>query len=206
MLDWLADSWTEVLGFVTGVACVYLAARRNIWTFPIGIANNLVFIVLFFGSALYAEASLQLVYIGLGVAGWIAWSRTKAAEAPFVRRAPRGALVGMAIAGVAATALIAWLLHAHTDSVTELADAGTTAFSLVAQVLLNQRWIESWYVWIAVDVALVALLASQGLHITAALYVVFIGLCVMGLRDWRAEMAARARADVEGREPAAVEA
>ena len=49
MGEWLIENWTEVVGFGTGAACVWLAARRNIWTFPLGIANNLVFIVLFFG-------------------------------------------------------------------------------------------------------------------------------------------------------------
>lgn len=204
VLAWLAASWTEILGFVTGVACVYLAARRNVWTFPIGIANNLVFIVLFAGTALYAEASLQLLYIGLGVAGWIGWSRAKAAEVPFVRHAPGRALGLMLVAGLMLTAVVAWVLHAHTDSVTEIADAGTTAFSIVAQVLLNQRWIESWYVWIAVDVALVVLLASKGLHITAALYLVFIVLCVMGLREWRVEMAHRSAGEDEAVEAVAV--
>lgn len=204
VLDWLLTNWTEILGFGTGLACVYLAARRNVWTFPIGIANNLVFIVLFTGTALYGEAVLQLVYIVLGVAGWVGWSRATSADLPFVRNAPARAFVWLAVAGVLATAMIAWLLHAHTDSVTEVADAGTTAFSLVAQVLLNKRWIQTWYVWIAVDVVLVVLLASKGLTITAALYLVFIGLCVMGLRGWRAEMRARQATDAEDPRPAVV--
>lgn len=203
MLDWLAASWTEILGFATGLTCVYLAARRNVWTFPIGIANNLVFIWLFLGTALYGEAALQLVYIVLGVAGWVAWSRARATAQPFVRHAPRAALGWLVLAGAAATLVIAWALHAHTDSVTEVPDAATTAFSLVAQVMLNKRWLESWYVWIAVDVALVVLLAVKGLTITAALYLVFIGLCVTGLRGWRAEMLERA-GQPEHAEPAEV--
>lgn len=51
MLDWIAPSWTDILGFGTVVVCAFLAARRNACNFPIGTANNVVFIVLFVGAA-----------------------------------------------------------------------------------------------------------------------------------------------------------
>lgn len=185
MLDWLATNWVEVVGFATGAGCVLLAARRNILTFPLGIANNLVFIVLFAGAALYADLGLQLVYLGLGVAGWIAWARGQAPDHRIATRAmPARAVPLLAAAGLAATVVMALLLGL-TDSTTEIADSGTTAGSLIAQVMMNRRWIQSWYVWIAVDVAYVALFAHKDLWITAALYGLFIVLCGYGLRTWR---------------------
>ena len=182
MGSWLAGHWTEILGFGTGAACVLLAARRNIWTFPVGLANNVAFVVLFTGAALYADAGLQLVYLALGVHGWLVWGTRPAA--PVRSGHPVAPLV---LAGLAGTAVLTWVLAAYTDSTTELADAATTAGSLVAQYLLNRRWRETWLVWIAVDVAYVGLYAVKGLWITAALYAVFIGLCAQGWRAWRAE-------------------
>lgn len=49
----------EILGFVTGALCVWLLVRQNIWNWPIGIANNLFFIVLFYRTGLYADMGLQ---------------------------------------------------------------------------------------------------------------------------------------------------
>lgn len=185
MGEWLIDNWTEVVGFGTGAACVWLAARRNIWTFPLGIANNLVFIVLFFGAALYADLGLQIVYLVLGVLGWLGWSRHRAADdRALIGRMPRRAILPLVVAAVAGTAIIAYALHSYTDSTTEIADAATTSVSLVAQYMLNRRWLENWFVWIAVDVAYVGLFLYKGLNITAALYLLFIGLCVIGLRGW----------------------
>lgn len=186
MTAWLAGHWAEILGFGTGAACVVLAARRHLATFPVGIANNLVFVVLFTGSALYADAGLQIVYLALGVHGWLSWSRREPRQ-QFTRSTPASAVVPLAAAGLAGTALLTWVLAAYTDSTTELADAATTAGSLVAQYLLNRRWRETWAVWIAVDVGYVGLYAVKGLWITAALYLLFIGLCVAGWRAWRAE-------------------
>ena len=186
MTAWLAGHWAEILGFGTGAACVVLAARRHLATFPVGIANNVVFVILFTGSALYADAGLQVVYLVLGVHGWLAWAR-RAPERHFVRSTPPSAVLPLAAAGLAGTALLTWVLAAYTDSTTELADAATTAGSLVAQYLLNRRRRETWLVWIAVDVGYVGLYAVKGLWITAALYLLFIGLCVGGWRAWRAE-------------------
>jgi len=199
MGDWLASNWTEVLGFATGAACVFLAARRNIWTFPVGIANNLVFIVLFFGAALYADLGLQIVYLVLGVTGWYGWSRHRAADSrALISRMPRRSILPLALVAVVGTAIIAFALHSYTDSTTEIADAATTSVSLVAQYMLNRRWLENWFVWIAVDVAYVGLFLVKGLSITAALYLLFVGLCVWGLRGWMRARAQQARPTTVG--------
>ncbi|WP_031186945.1 nicotinamide mononucleotide transporter family protein, partial [Streptomyces sp. NRRL S-1896] len=54
-------SWTEVLGFGSGALCVWLVARQHLANWPIGIANNLFFILLFTQAGLYADAGLQIV-------------------------------------------------------------------------------------------------------------------------------------------------
>ena len=61
--------------------------------------------------------------------------------------------------------------------------------SLIAQYMLTRKLFGSWWLWIAVDVAYVVLYTSQGLYLTAALQPLFIVLCVLGLRRWRASMA-----------------
>ncbi|MEK8227593.1 nicotinamide mononucleotide transporter family protein [Oerskovia sp. M15] len=65
----------EIIGFVTGALCVWLAVRQNVWTFPIGLANNAVYVVLFGSTGLYAGAGLQVVYLVLGALGWYWWVR-----------------------------------------------------------------------------------------------------------------------------------
>ena len=57
-------------GFITGAVCVWLLARQNIWNWPIGIANNIFYIVVFLKSGLYGDSGLQVVYIALAAYGW----------------------------------------------------------------------------------------------------------------------------------------
>lgn len=185
MIEWILAEWMQIVGFATGAACVLLAARRNVWTYPLGIANNVVFLAVFVGAGLYAAAALQIVYLALGFHGWYRWTRGAEQAKTYVAHAPRRAVFALALAGLAGVAVLYGVLTAFTDSQVALADAATTSASLVAQYMLNRKWIENWYVWIGVDVAFVGLSLATGLWIVAALYALFIGLCVWGLRDWR---------------------
>lgn len=188
----------EIIGFVTGALCVWLAVRQNVWNFPIGIANNLVYVVLFVTTGLYAGAGLQVVYLGLAALGWYWWLRGGADGGALVpRETPRWVWpAGAALAAVLAAVLF-WVLSTWTDSSAPVMDSLTTSLSLVAQLMLNRKWIGTWWVWIAADVLFVGLYISLELYLTAALYVGFIGLCALGLRDWRREM----RADGHGTTP-----
>lgn len=186
-------SWVEVLGFVTGALCVWLAVRENVWTFPIGIANNVVFVALFVPAGLYVNAGLQVVYLVLGVLGWRWWLRAGPDRTPLrPRSTPAAAWPWLLGALVVGTAVLWLLLAGLTDSTVPGWDAATTSASLVAQLMLNRKWVQNWLVWIAVDVVYVGLFASQGLWLTAVLYAGFTVLCVHGLRTWRAAQRAPA--------------
>ncbi|MCC6527179.1 MAG: nicotinamide mononucleotide transporter [Polyangiaceae bacterium] len=189
----------EVLGFVTGAACVWLTVKQNIWSFPIGIANNLFYVVLFLAARLYADTSLQLVYIALGALGWYWWLRGGANRTRLtVTRTPARAALGLASGLVAVTTALTALLAAVDDAAPFL-DALTTTASLVAQLMLSRKWLENWLVWMATDVVYVYLYAARGLYLTALLYALFFVLCVAGLRQWwRALAPARPAALVEG--------
>ncbi|MCS3443922.1 nicotinamide riboside transporter PnuC [Microbacterium phyllosphaerae] len=185
MLEWLQAEWPQVLGFVTGAICVWLAGRRNVWNYPIGIANNVVLFVVFLGAGLYATAVLQVVYLLMGAHGWWRWTRGAEQSRTYVANTPRRAWPWLVLAAVVGAAVLVWVLTTFTDSQVAIPDAATTAASLVAQYMLNRKWIENWFVWIGVDIAFVALSIVAGLWVIAALYALFIGLCLIGYRSWR---------------------
>lgn len=184
-------SWAELLGFVTGGFCVALTVRRSVANFPVGIANSAFFLVLFASARLWADSGLQVLYIVLGFVGWWRWLYGNGRrEALVVRSAGRRQLVGCLAFVVVGTALLFVVLRAMHDSAPFL-DALTTSVSLAAQWLLNGKWIESWYFWIAADCIYVPLYLSRGLNLTAIVYVLFLGLCVLGLRAWIRERDSR---------------
>lgn len=179
-------SFTEVFGFITGAACVALLVRQNIWNWPLGIANNLVFIVLFYRTGLYADVGLQGFYIAISLYGWWHWLHGGRAHGKLAvsRIQPlTGFLLALAVAGL--TASLAWLLRRYTNSTVPVLDSLITSLSLVAQFMMTRKWIENWPVWIAANCLSVGLLIYKGLYLASALYVVYQALCVMGLLEWR---------------------
>lgn len=183
-------SWIEVAGCATGALCVWLVVRRSIWNFPVGIANNVFFWILFTSSGLYADAWLQVVYVVLAGLGWYWWLHGGVDRTALtVSVTPLWGWLASATFVATGTAVIYWLLTSHTDSTVPLGDALTTALSLGAQLMLSRKWIGNWWLWIAADILYIALYLHKDLYLTALLYAGFLGLCVLGLHQWRRAMA-----------------
>jgi nicotinamide mononucleotide transporter len=180
---WVPFSWLEIVGAITGAACVLLVVARSVWNFPVGIASCVAYLVFFYEGRLYADAGLQVVFILLGVHGWVAWVRGRA-ETTAVRRVPLGELIALAVAFP-----IVWLglvqLLVYVGGAAPPFDGFVTALSLAAQWLLNRRYVENWLGWIVVDQVSVVLFWSRDMHLTAGLYALFLGMCVAGLVEWR---------------------
>lgn len=205
VLDWLNSAawrlfgaptaWAEILGFTTGALCVVLVARRHIANWPIGIANNLLWILLFATAGLYADSALQVVYIALALYGWWQWLYGDAGRRPLpVTTLMRAEWAGLACALLVGTATITFFLQRFTSSTVPFWDAVTTVLSLLATYGQARKKLESWYFWIAADLVYIPLYQAKGLTLTAILYVVFLGLCVYGLVGWGHEVGREAPA------------
>jgi nicotinamide mononucleotide transporter len=178
-------SVAELLGFVTGAACVWLTVAAHISNFPVGIANSAFFLVLFLSARLYADSGLQIVYIVLGFIGWWQWLHSAADRGRLaIARSGWQLLAGCAVFVVAGTWGLTLLLGWATD-IAPFWDALTTALSLAAQFLLNTKRIENWAFWIIADVIYVPLYVVKRLDLTAMVYVLFLALCFAGVVAWR---------------------
>jgi nicotinamide mononucleotide transporter len=187
-------SLPEILGFVAGAVSVWLFVRQSVWAWPTGLANSLFWLILFVEARLYLDAALQAVYIVLGVMGWVWWARGRhgldgRAVLSVTRTPPKEALALTGI-GVVAVAGLWWAMERVGDSA-PLPDAATTVLSLIAQYLLTRKFLATWWCWMTVDIAYVLLYTAKGLYLTAALQPLFIAMCVLGLRSWRATLQPR---------------
>jgi nicotinamide mononucleotide transporter len=72
-----------------------------------------------------------------------------------------------------------------TDAHVPYWDAGCAGISVAAQILMMKRRIESWHLWVVVDVVYTALYATKGAWLTVILYAIFAVIAIGGLREWR---------------------
>lgn len=178
MLEWIAT--------VLGVACVALAARRNVWTFPTAIGSVVLLGVVVFKARLYSDALLQGFFVAANVYGWANWARARHQLGEVaVERMSQAARGRWAIGWAVATLLWGAAMHRFTNAAYPWWDAGIAAASVAGQVLMARRRIENWAIWIAVDLASVPMYALKGLYLFAGLYVIYLALAIWGLIDWR---------------------
>jgi nicotinamide mononucleotide transporter len=182
--NWWTIGVAEAWGFVTGGICVWLVVREHLWNWPIGLANNIFFFILFLRGRLYADMSLQIVYLGLGVYGWLNWIfGGKNYTALTISRTTRSEWIALAAAIPICTWAMCEVLIAVNDAA-PLWDALTTVLSLAAQYLLCRKRFENWWFWIAADVIYIPLYFSRKLPLTAILYAIFLTMCLVGVREW----------------------
>jgi nicotinamide mononucleotide transporter len=180
-------STPEVIGTAFGILCVYLIIIENILCWPVGIAMVTIYAYVFYDAKLYSDTILQLVYIGLQVYGWYYWlygDKTVDDRVP-ITRLTSGEIILWTAAVIAVTAAWGWGMATHTDASLPYWDATTTVLGLTAQYLMARKKLESWLIWIAVDVLSIGIYFTKGLTITAGLYLVFLGMATSGFIAWR---------------------
>ncbi len=174
--------WSAVAASILGV---WLMARRHLLAWPVGLVAVALYAVVFVEARLYSDTLLQIAFGAFLLYGWLSWRRNAAAEgqitiAPLSRRQ----LLRDLGVGVLGGLLLGAAMHSWTNAALPWLDAMLAALSLVAQWWQARRHVATWWLWIVVDVVYVGMYLVKSLNVTAGLYVLFIGLAVMGLRAW----------------------
>ncbi len=177
----------ELVAFVLALAMVACNIRIHPAAWPLAIVSSLLYFGLFWNNRLYGDAALQIFFAIIALWGWWQWLRGTQADGTALRPralSTRGRQVALAAicAGWPATGLF---LRNFTDTDVPWWDAFPTAASVVGQWLLGRKYVETWPVWVVVNVVSVALFAYKGLWLTALLYLVFVALSFVGWRAWR---------------------
>lgn len=175
----------ELAANAFNAASIYLAGRNSIhmwWTTIVGCG---LFAGVFFAAKLYADVTLQAFFIGTAGIGWWRWQRGLSGGELPVRHSSRALVAASTVAGAIVALAYGWLLHRFTDAYAPFLDSVVLAFSVLGQLLLMDRRVESWWCWILVNTIAVPLYASRGLYVTAALYVAFWVNAVVALGRWR---------------------
>jgi len=181
--------WIEATAVVFGLLCVWLTIRQNIWCWPTGLIQVLLYIVIFYKALLYSDMLLHIIYVVMQIYGWYHWLYGGKGKTELKVSTLSRSLLSMWIGiGVLGTFLWGFLMARYTNAAVPYADAFTTVASLIAQWLMARKRLESWWFWIAVDIVAVGVYLYKSLYLTMGLYVVFLVLATMGYFRWKADM------------------
>lgn len=163
----------EIAANAVATVSIVLAGRNSLHTWWTGIIGCVLFGVLFYQSQLYADVALQGFFVLTSGFGWWQWLRGAQGQPLAVSNAGLGLLMRCVLGGMAATLTYGAMLHAWTDAYAPFVDSAVLVFSVIAQLLLMQRKIETWAFWLLVNTIAVPLYASRGLQLTAILYAAY---------------------------------
>ena len=194
-------SYLEFFGTIAGGVAVWLSARGNIWSWPIGIINVTLFFFLFYQVQLYPDMFLQVFFFVTNLLGWWRWKNPKSNEEDKkhelkVSRMSASWMVLFSLIGIIGTlsmGLMAKSLHSwfpvffNIPSAFPFADSFVTVMSIVATYLMVQKKVECWAIWILVDAVACTLYFAKGINFVGIEYVLFCFIAAFGLWNWKKE-------------------
>jgi len=176
----------EVTAFIVSVLGVWLTTARSLWNYPFSLLSVALYGLIFFQVKLYADMALQEIFALTLLYGLYEWLRGRSASGEIVVTRIRGTEILISlIVGAALALALGYALETHTDASLPWADSLLLAGSLIGSVWAARRRLESWWVWIIVDVLYVGLYLRKELYLTSILYAAFVVLAGLGLRRWR---------------------
>ena len=181
----------DILGFVVGLVYLWLEYKASIWLWLASIVMPLIDLFLYYKAGLYADFGMAIYYVLAGIYGFIAWKWFKpagndtgqASERPITHFKRSQVLPALAVT-LLLWAGIWWVLVTFTNSTVPVADAFTTALSIVALWALSQKYAEQWLLWLAVDLVCTILYVRKGIPFKAAIYGLYTVIAVFGYRKW----------------------
>ena len=178
----------DLLGFAVGIVYLILEYKASIWLWLASMVMPAIDMALYYKAGLYADFGMAVYYCLAAVYGFIAWRWSKGAkdsggERP-IAHYKREHIVPSALVFALLWAGIWWFLACRTDSTVPVADAFTTALSIVALWALARKYAEQWLLWLAVDLVCCILYVRKGIPFKACIYGIYTVFAVLGYRKW----------------------
>lgn len=193
-------SLAEWVAVAFAFAYLLLAIRQNAWCWFASIAGSAIFLVIFARAGLPMQAWLQAFYVAMAVYGWWAWRRGagQGDELPVSRRPAAWHAVAIALVCAVGLGNGAWVARGGAGGWVPYVDSLTAWASVFTTWLVARKVLENWLYWIVIDLVAAVLYWTQGLVLTALLFLAYTVLAVRGYREWRADLARHASSRAGG--------
>ena len=183
-------SLLEYIAVFTGIASVFFSRKENILVYPVGLINTIIYIYLSVKGHLFGEASVNLYYTVMSIYGWILWTKkdqqqhhvlhiTAASKKELLEH-----IVFFAVFYVTIYFSLTYLKKDFATGAIPWADAFASATAFTGMWLMTKKKIESWYWWIATNIASIPLYFVKHYVFTSVYYIILLIMAFAGLFEW----------------------
>ncbi|AXY76663.1 nicotinamide riboside transporter PnuC [Paraflavitalea soli] len=190
-------TWLEYLAVFTGIASVWFSRIENIWVYPVGLVSTIIYTWLSLQAHLPGEASVNVYYTVMSIYGWILWAKRDAAHHHIVviqhatRKEWLQHFLFFGAFYIAIFSALTWLRTIFSQEIIPWADAFASATAYTGMWLMAKKKVESWYWWIATNIASIPLYFIKGYVSTSVFYFILLMMAGFGWAEWnkRAKLA-----------------
>jgi nicotinamide mononucleotide transporter len=194
--------WLEFVAVFAGIASVWFSKNERVLVYPVGLVNTVIYIYLSLKGHLIGEASVNLYYTIMSVYGWYTWTQKDQLHRPLLHVSFSGQRdwflqLGFFFFFYAVIFLVlSYLKQSFAPGALPWADAFASATAYTGMWLMTRKKVESWYWWIATNIASIPLYFVKGYVFTSVYYAILLVLAMQGLLSWKREAKANAKSIV----------
>jgi nicotinamide mononucleotide transporter len=184
-------TWYEYVAVFAGIASVWYSRAENILVYPIGLINTIIYIYISFEGHLLGEAIVNFYYTIMSISGWYMWARRdqqKEIVLHITYSDKEGWIQQILFFLFFYTSIFLALTYfkaAFFEGVIPWADAFASATAFTGMWLMTKKKVESWYWWIATNIASIPLYFVKQYVFTSVYYLVLLVFAFWGLATWR---------------------
>lgn len=180
----------EYIGVFAGIISVLFQRKANIWVYPIGLVNTIIYVYISLKGSLYGEASVNFYYTVMSIYGWVLWAKKDEHKALVLhisystKKQWAYQLLLFIVFYIGIYAALVYAKQAFYASTIPWADAFASASAYTGMWLLAKKKVESWIWWIVTNTASIPLYFVKGYVFTSFQYLVLLIMAVAGLVSW----------------------
>ena len=183
--------WLEYIAVFAGIASVWFSRMENILVYPVGLINTIIYVYLSFKFHLPGEASVNFYYTVMSIYGWYVWTKKDDRHKNIIQISFSDKymwiyqLMFFLFFYIAIYFLLVYLKENFFEGAIPWGDAFASATAFTGMWLMTRKKVESWYWWIATNIASIPLYFVKGLVFTSVYYFVLLVMAISGLVEWK---------------------
>jgi len=183
-------TWIEYIAVISGIASVWFSRIENILVYPVGIIGTIIYVWISVEGNLFGEASVNFYYTVVSIYGWILWTKKDVHQHNIVNIEFSNAkqwlqhILFFAFFYVSIFFILTYVKKSFAPNAIPWADAFASATAYTGMWLMAKKKVESWYWWIATNIASIPLYFVKGYVFTSVYYFILLIMAFFGLVEW----------------------
>ncbi|HEY5463603.1 MAG TPA: nicotinamide riboside transporter PnuC [Hanamia sp.] len=181
----------EFVAVISGITSVWFSRKENIWVYPTGLIGTILYVYISFKGSLLGEASVNLYYTIMSIYGWILWAKRNQQQEHIVnitwsnKKEWMNELLFCASFYIVIFYALSYLKKDFAPGAIPWADAFASSTAFTGMWLMARKKVESWYWWIATNIASIPLYFIKHYVFTSVYYLILLIMAVWGLVEWQ---------------------